>query len=162
MMYNEVDIIQHMPKVKGAYFLPFHMDHAWRCDAIKEYRAKSLTFEDRIRMLEIQSLSGPTVSAFLGDEPVAMFGCVLLWVGVGEAWSLLSEKARRYPIAMTKAARIFFDQCESIFNLHRLQITVNSNDKRAMGWAKTIRFEPEGLMLRYSADKDDTYMMRRI
>lgn len=162
MMYNELKIIQHMPVVKGAYFLPFHIDHARRCDAIKEYRSESLTFEDRIHMLEVQSIGGPTVSAFLGDEPVAVFGCMLLWTGVGEAWSLLSEKARRYPIAMTKSARIFFDQCESIFNLHRLQITVNSNDKRAMGWAKTLGFVSEGLMLGYSADKDDTHMMRRI
>jgi hypothetical protein len=160
-MYNEVNIIKHMPIIKGAYFLPFHMDHAWRCDAIKEFESKSLTLEDRIRMLEMQSLSGPTVSAFLGDEPVAVFGCVLLWSGVGEAWSLLSEKARRYPIAMTKAAKCFFNNVETQFNLHRLQITVKSTDKRAMGWAKTLGFVSEGLMLQYSADKEDNYIMRK-
>lgn len=160
-MYNEVDIIKHMPQIKGAYFLPFHMDHAWRCDAIKEFESKSLTIEDRIRMLEMQSLSGPTVSAFLGDEPVAVFGCVLLWAGVGEAWSLLSEKARRYPIAMTKAAKVYFEQVERQFNLHRLQITVKSTDRRAMGWAKTLGFISEGLMLQYSADKEDNYIMRK-
>jgi len=160
-MYNEVNIIKHMPIIKSAYFLPFHMDHAWRCDAIKEFESKSLTLEDRIRMLEMQSLSGPTVSAFLGDEPVAVFGCVLLWSGVGEAWSLLSEKARRYPIAMTKAAKCFLNNVETQFNLHRLQITVKSTDKRAMGWAKTLGFVSEGLMLQYSADKEDNYIMRK-
>jgi len=90
-----------------------------------------------------------------------MFGCVFLWRGVGEAWSLFTEQSRRYPIAMTKGAISFFNSCQTLFNLHRLQITVNSNDKRAMSWAKTLGFVSEGLMIDYSADKDDTHMMRR-
>jgi hypothetical protein len=69
-----------------------------------------------------------------------MFGLVFLWKGVGEAWSLFTEESRRYPIAMTKGAIAFFDICQILFNLHRIQITVKSNDKRAVRWAKTLRF----------------------
>ena len=158
---NIVDILKKMPEVKGAYFLPFHVDHTHNFQGIIDYETKSVTLEDRIRYMDAQSRCGPTVTAFVDNVPVAVFGCVILWNGVGEAWSIFSEKARRYPIAMTKSAIAFFDIVEILFSLHRLQITVNSNDSRAMGWAKCLKFVPEGLMLEYSADKDDTFMMRR-
>ena len=163
LMYsnNIVEILKSMPEVKNAYFLPFHVDHTNNFQGIVDYETKSVTLEDRIRHLDIQSRSGPTITAFVGNNPVAVFGCVILWNGVGEAWSIFSEKARRYPIAMTKSAISFFDTCEISFSLHRLQITVNSNDKRALSWAKYLKFESEGLMKQYSADKDDTFIMRR-
>lgn len=160
-MYNEVDIVKKMPTGKGVFYLPFHIEHGYQCKAVDEYDSKQTTIEDRIRMLDGQSKAGPSITAFANNKPVAVFGCVLLWVGVGEAWAMLSEEARHYPITMTKAAKIFFNECTGIFNLHRLQITVKSTDKRAVGWAKTLGFIPEGLMIGYSADKDDTYIMRR-
>lgn len=158
---NIVEILKKMPEVKKAYFLPFHVDHTHNFQGIIDYETKSVTLEDRIRYLDIQSRSGPAVTAFYDNIPVAVFGCVILWSGVGEAWSVFSEKARRYPIAMTKGAISFFDIVEILFSLHRLQITVNSNDRRAMAWAKCLKFEPEGLMKAYSADKEDTFIMRR-
>lgn len=150
-----------MPTVKKAYFLPFHIDHTTNFQGIKDYATKSITLEDRIRYLDIQSKSGPAITAFVDNIPVAVFGCVILWNGVGEAWSVFSEKARRYPIAMTKGAFAFFDSCEILFSLHRLQITVNSTDKRALAWAHYIGFVSEGLMEKYSADQEDTFIMRR-
>ena len=163
LMYlsKTVEILKRMPEVKGSYFLPFHIDHTKNFQGLIDYEVKSITLEDRIRLVDSQSKSGPTITAFVNNIPVAVFGCVILWSGVGEAWSIFSEKARRYPIAMTKSAISFFDSCEILFSLHRLQITVNSNDKRALSWAKYLKFESEGLMKQYSADKDDTFMMRR-
>jgi hypothetical protein len=160
-MYNEIDIIKYMPTTRGTYYLPFHLDHGYQCKAVDEYESEQIALADRIRMLDIQSKAGPCITAFAHNEPIAVFGCVLLWPGVGEAWSMLSEKARRYPVTMTKAAKHFFMAVERQFNLHRLQITVKSTDKRAMGWAKTLGFVPEGLMLQYSADKEDNYIMRK-
>lgn len=150
-----------MPTVKKAYFLPFHVDHTKNFQGIIDYDTKSITLEDRIRYLDFQSRCGPAITAFVNNIPVAVFGCVILWNGVGEAWSVFSKQARRYPIAMTKSAFSFFDSCEISFSLHRLQITVNSNDKRAVAWAYYLGFKSEGLMKQYSADKDDTFMMRR-
>jgi hypothetical protein len=158
---NIVKILKSMPEVKNAYFLPFHIDHTNNFQGIIDYETKSLTLENRIRYLDVQSRSGPAVTAFVNNIPVAVFGCVILWSGVGEAWSVFSEKARRYPIAMTKGAFAFFDIVEILFSLHRLQITVNSNDERAVAWAHYLGFISEGLMTEYSADKDDTFMMRR-
>jgi|TARA_R110000823_G_scaffold283636_1_gene401813 hypothetical protein len=158
---NIVEILKAMPNVKKAYFLPFHIDHTKKFEGIINYETKTISLADRIGYLDVQSKSGPAITAFVNNVPVAVFGCVILWNGVGEAWSVFSEKARRYPIAMTKGAISFFDIVQILFNLHRLQITVNCNDKRAVSWAKYLKFESEGIMKKYSADKDDTYIMRR-
>jgi len=162
MFLTHVDqILKNMPDVNHGYYLPFHESHLDNFTGIQEYGSQSLSIEDRKRLIMFQSHCGPCITAFVNNKPVAMFGCVFLWRGVGEAWSLFTQESRRYPIAMTKGAISFFDHCQLLFNLHRIQITVNSNDKRAMSWAKTLKFVSEGLMINYSADKEDTYMMRR-
>ncbi len=45
---------------------------------------------------------------------------------------------------------------------HRVQITVKTSDTRAMSWAKALDFVPECNMLRYSADKYDYTLFRRL
>jgi len=150
-----------MPHVPGGYYLPFNISHLDNFQGIINYDSKAISLEDRKHYINFQSQSGPCITAFVYNIPVAVFGCVLLWRGVGEAWSLFAEEARRYPIAMTKGAKSFFDSCQISFNLHRLQITVKTSDKRAVGWAKTLGFESEGIMLKYSADQEDTFIMRR-
>jgi len=162
MYLHRIDqLLQSLPQLDNGYYLPFHSDHLVNFKGIIEYESQSITIEDRIHMLEYQSQLGPSITAFVNNTPVAVFGCVFLWQGVAEAWSLLTQESRRYPIAMTKAAIAFFDICQILFNLHRIQITVKCNDQRAVRWAKHLRFISEGTMIGYSADKDDTYMMRR-
>ena len=154
-------ILKKMPDVRHGYYLPFHESHLDNFEGIKEYGSQSITLEDRKRFIVFQSQCGPCITAFVNNRPVAMFGCVFLWQGVGEAWSLFAEQARRYPVAMTKGAMSFFDSCQILFNLHRIQITVKCDDKRAVRWAQSLQFVEEGVMQKYSADQDNTYMMRR-
>jgi hypothetical protein len=162
MFLNNIDhILKALPNLENGYYLPFHSDHIVNFKGIIEYESQSITIEDRIHMLEYQSQLGPSITAFVNNIPVAVFGIVFLWKGVGEAWSLFTQESRRYPIAMTKGAFAFFDSCQILFNLHRLQITVKCTDKRAVSWAKHLGFVKEGTMIAYSADKDNTYMMRR-
>lgn len=150
-----------MPTVKGGYYLPFHVNHLDNFEGISEYGAKSLSLEARKHYIHFQSQVGPAVTAFVHGVPVAVFGCVVVWSGLGEAWALFSPKARRYPIAMTKGAKAFFNACIQSYLLHRLQITVKTVDNRAVNWAKCLGFVIEGTMKEYSADKEDFYMMRR-
>lgn len=152
---------KYMPQVNGVHYLNYHPEHGKLFKGFQNYGFSSLSEQDRKQRIDIQSQAGPAITALLHFQPVAIFGCGILWSGVGEAWSVFDEQARRYPIAMTKGANRFFDICEILFNLHRIQITVVSNDKRAVRWAECLGFEAEGLMTQYSADKEDTYMMRR-
>jgi hypothetical protein len=163
MYLTNIDkILKAMPEVRHGYYLPFEIGHVFNFQGIEEYGSQSIKIEDRIKYLEYQSQLGPSVTAFVNRRPVAVFGLVFLWQGVGEAWSLFTKESRRYPIAMTKGAIAFFDSCQILFNLHRIQITVKCDDKRAVSWARYLNFVEEGTMLNYSADKDDTFIMRRI
>jgi hypothetical protein len=150
-----------MPKVKGVTYRQFTYEHLNNFEGLHDDNGFQTSKNDRKRRLVYQSQCGPCITALIDNRPVAIFGLVLLWDGVGEAWSSFSGEARRYPIAMTKGANTFFDICEILFSLHRIQITVRSNDKRAVSWAKCLGFKSEGLMTEYSVDKTDYYMMRR-
>jgi len=163
MFLTHVDkILKAMPEVKNGYYLPFHEGHLDNFKGIDEYESQSITIEDRKRFLVFQSYCGPSITAFVNRRPVAVFGVMFHWKGVGEAWSMFTQESRRYPIAMTKGAFAFFDSCQILFNLHRIQITVKCNDHRAVRWAKSLGFIEEGTMKEYSADKEDTYIMRRL
>jgi len=150
-----------MPKVKGVTYRQFTYEHLNNFEGLHDDNGYQTSKNDRKPRLVYQSQCGPCITALIDNRPVAIFGLVLLWDGVGEAWSSFSGEARRYPIAMTKGANTFFDICEILFSLHRIQITVRSNDKRAVSWAKCLGFKSEGLMTEYSVDKTDYYMMRR-
>ena len=160
-LINIDKILQAMPDVNNGYYLPFHASHLDNFKGIIEYDSKAITLEDRKQLLVNQSAYGPSVTAFVNSRPVAVFGLMFHWKGVGEAWSVFAEESRRYPIAMTKGAIAFFDICQILFVLHRIQITVKCNDQRAVRWAKALKFIEEGVMVKYSADQEDTFMMRR-
>jgi len=152
---------EYMPKVIGGYytnFKPYHLDN-FNEESI--FGVSGVGLDVCKAHIIQQSSSGPFVTAIVNGYPVAVFGAVIFWNGVAEVGALFTEQARRYPIAMTKGAYVFFDICEILFTLHRLQITVRSNDQRAVNWAKRLGFVEEGILKQYSADKQDYYMMRR-
>lgn len=108
-----------------------------------------------------QATLGPAVTAFLNLKPVACFGFVEIWHGVAEAWLIADDKARTKPIGMTKVGKTFFDIAEISYALHRVQISVRTNDTRAYHWAEVLGFAKEGVMRQYGPDGADHYIMAR-
>lgn len=158
---NRDTLNKYMPKIKNGGYVPFNELHLKTFQGSDNYGIQQMSPEVREQRIIHQSHCGPTVTAYINNRPVAIFGCVILWDGVGEAWSLFSKESRRYPIAMTKGAFTFFDICEILFALHRIQITVRSDDKRAMSWASFLGFREEGLLKAFGPDKTDYYIMRK-
>ena len=150
-----------MPKFTRGGYTQFKPEHLINFKGIDFNEVSLLSRKDRERHIIFQSQCGPAITAYIGSTPVAIFGIGFIWKGVGEAWAMFSEQSKRYPIAMTKGASTFFDIVEILFALHRIQITVRSDDERAVAWAKHLRFVSEGLMHEFSADKKDCFMMRR-
>lgn len=155
------EVLENLPHVDGSYFLPFHVDHLDNLDNIETY-IQMLGLEGFKRQIAGQAARGPVITAFLHGQPVAVFGCGLLWNGVAEVWSLLSEKSKRYPMTMIRAAKAFLDICWITFNLHRLQISVKTSDNVAMRFAQALKFEPEGIMAKYSPAQEDFTLFRRL
>jgi hypothetical protein len=161
-MYLSIkELNDNLPKVKNVIFTTFVVDHAFSISG-GEFAglstAKCIGIKD---MLETQARYGFAVSCWLNGEVVAVFGCTKLWDGVAEMWSVIGNKARTHPIAMTKIGIAFADMCEIAMGLHRLQITVKTSDNRAISWAKAIGFISECTMREYSMDKFDYDLMVR-
>jgi ribosomal protein S18 acetylase RimI-like enzyme len=145
----------------GVVFLPFHMEHLER---IKVTQPEVLALSKGVNMktmIRAQSEMGVAITAFLYGTPVAILGCVLCWEGVGEMWMIIDERARTVPVALTKSALRLCDIFEIYLRLHRLQITVRKDDRRAVRWAQRLGFNTEGLMLKYGPDQSDFYLMAR-
>jgi hypothetical protein len=161
-MYLSIsDLNKYMPKVDGVVFAPFILKHAIDIEG-GEFSGYSTQRMIGVKaMLETQAKYGFAYTCFLHGEPVAVFGCSLLWGGVGEMWSVIGNVARTKPIAMTKIGIAFADISEIAMGLHRLQITVKTSDIRAMNWARAIGFISECTMKQYSEDKEDFNLMIR-
>ena len=113
-------------------------------------------------MLEAQARMGDAITALLHGRPVACFGSVDVWNGVAEMWLLIEDRGRSYGKTLTRAAIGYRDFIVIAKNLHRLQITVNCDDSRAVRWGQAIGFEIESIMKAYGPTGSDYYLMRRI
>jgi hypothetical protein len=161
MYLNIKDINDNIPKVNGLILVPFLVEHAMDISA-GEFAGYSAQRIVGVRaLLESQAQHGFAYTCFLYGEPVACFGCVPLWKGVAEMWSVIGDVARTRPIAMTKIGITLADMAEIAMGLHRLQITVKTSDARAISWGKAIGFISECTMKQYSDDKQDYDLMVR-
>jgi RimJ/RimL family protein N-acetyltransferase len=162
MYLNIKEINEMLPIVRGVFFVPFVVNHAFEIEG-GEFDGLSAQKMIGIQsMLETQAKFGFAYTCFLDGKPVAVFGCSILWEGVGEMWSVIGDIARTKPVAMTKVGIAFVDICQISLGLHRLQITVKTSNNSAVKWARAIGFISECVMKRYSADKLDYNLMVRL
>jgi len=147
--------------MKGSFFMPFSPAHTERLHVTQPEIVAASKFIDISEAIINQASLGPAVTAFYGSQPVACFGFVPIWTGVGEAWLIADDKARSKPIGMTKMAKLFFDILQISYELHRVQIAVRTSDTRAHKWALFLGFKEEGIMRRYGPDGADHYIMAR-
>lgn len=142
--------------------VPFNPVHALN---IRIGDVASMAMRDNLNFVDLmaaQAASGHAITVLLHGTPAACFGSVSIWKGLEEMWCLLEERARKYPLAMTKIAIAYRDYRVIAGNLRRLQLNVRCSDQRAFRWAKAIGFELEAKMRRYGPDGSDFYLMSRV
>lgn len=143
---------------RGIFFMPAVEHHVQRINISNE---EVLVHEDYQATVLDQLRMGPAVTAFADLKPVAVFGFVPIWNGLAEAWLLVDNQARKYPIAMTKYGKAVQDIAKISLGLHRIQITVRIMDKRAYKWALALGFKEEAVMSKYGPDQVDYILMAR-
>jgi hypothetical protein len=153
---------EQMHKRRGLFTLPFVIDHFDQMDIDQpELLAVSRGYGIR-DMVSSQAQLGTAITIFYHGKPVAIVGVILFWGGVGEMWALFDHQARKMPSTMVKCALSFIDIAMRYLHLHRLQITVRTDDSRAIRYAKSLYFETECVMRKYGPDKVDSYLMTRL
>lgn len=105
---------------------------------------------------------GPAWTLLSDGRPIMSGGVVILWPGVGEAWTLISKQVTDYPLAAVKALRKCIAEAVERHGLRRIQATARRNDDRAVALLHVLGFKVEGLMPRYGPDGEDYYMCGRV
>lgn len=155
------EIVAALPKSPQFTWLPFNSGHVMTMDLKDSEYSTTSKIMPLDSMLEAQAQYGHAITALLNGRPVAVFGTVKIWQGVGEMWMICEERLREHKNYFTRAAIAYRDYTVIAGNLHRLQITVRCADLRAVRWALFIGFEIDGMMKRYGPDQSDFYMMSR-
>lgn len=98
---------------------------------------------------------------FLVDsKPIAVFGLVPLWNGVGECWMLGSPDLSNHKLSLIKILRKFTDHLLTS-GLHRVQIYVNDTTA-GHKWAKILGFTYEGTLRKHSIEGNDNSIYSKI
>jgi len=152
---------EQMHKRRGVFYLPFVIEHFDQLDTDQPELIAVARGYDLRAMIYSQSQLGAAATAFQGNRPIAIFGVVLFWGGVGEMWSIFDNRAREYPASMLRCGSSFVDIAMRYLHLHRLQITVRTDDIRAIRYAQALKFEIETVLKKYGPDKVDYLLMTR-
>jgi len=108
-----------------------------------------------------QSRMGHSATITLNDKPVICFGFIPLWQGVAEAWALIDVEIGTKTVPFAKVTKHIFMGIGSVMGLHRLQMYVQQDSKRAIRYAEFCNFKQEGLLKQYSPVKDNFYIYGR-
>jgi hypothetical protein len=148
-------------KRRGMYYLPFVPEHFDHLDFDhKEISVLSHVYDIK-SMVSQQAQMGVAFTAFRGGKAIAVLGVVNIWPGVGEMWSIFDNQAREIPATALRTGRSFGDIAIRYLQLHRLQITVRTDDNRAFRYAEAIGFKTESVMRKYGPDQVDYLLMAR-
>ena len=142
----------------GIIFVPFLPEHT-RHLKVEQRDVTAFGPSDIQEMLSWQSKQGLAITVLKHGKPIGIWGSVKIWDGVEEAWFVTEELTRQYAVSMTRVAKLFISLRFQEASLHRLQITVRCDDKRAERWAKCLGFHTEGTMKGFGPDGADFYMM---
>ena len=160
-MYSHLFDELNKKKPNGVFFMPFNRVHYNSMNISQLDLVAQEKYMDVGARLESQSASGFSATVFLNLKPVMSFGIVPIWNGVAEAWMVADDLIKTRPYILTKYSKRFIDIVPISLALHRLQITVRIQDKRAVSWARFLGFTEEGILRGYGPDKANYYMMRK-
>lgn len=105
--------------------------------------------------------AGPAWTLCLDGSPVACGGVVLLWRGVGEAWSLSAEGLGPFALRLHRIVAARLAEAEARHALHRIQASVRTDNNQGRRWLARLHFREEGVMKGYGPMGHDFMRLAR-
>ena len=104
--------------------------------------------------IEVQTALGPTWTACLDDQPIAIGGITLPWPGIGMAWMIVGEQMAPYRIWFTRTTKRFLLDTIHRYNLHRVEAQALEESLTNQYWLERLGFHVEhnGRAQAYLAD----------
>lgn len=98
-----------------------------------------------------------------GSGRVIFFGgVVVIWNGVGEAWSVMSDLVEHNPLAVVREIRRRIEEAFENHGLRRIQAIIADDNPRAVKLMRLAGFEVEGILRGYSPDGKDCFILGRL
>ena len=137
---------------------------AWHLDWLDSDNINGLGLAAYISKEDAKKLEHHSISwtGLQGGKIVGCGGFTPLRTGVAEVWLYLNPDAfKRKKVALRLMRHILNDIIQRE-KYHRLQAVVLKGYKEGMRFAEFFGFENEGLMKKYTTDKEDFYRYARI
>lgn len=141
---------------------PVHVGHVLAAARSAPYSmirgVSAAGFADLIRRYQS---AGSAWAMVVDDRAIALGGVYRLWDGVGEAWLMSTPAIEQYRFTFARITRIVIDEAILAMGLHRVQMAVCHQHRRAIRFARWLGLAPEGIMRAYSADRCDYVRLAR-
>lgn len=105
--------------------------------------------------------AGPAWTLCLAGRPIACGGVVLLWRGVGEAWSLSAAGLGPFALRLHRIVAARLAEAEAQYGLHRIQASVRTDNGEGRRWLARLHFWEEGEMKGYGPMGHDFMRLAR-
>jgi hypothetical protein len=161
MFTNQDNLISDIVNSPDVKFVKFHWAHPLNVKLRFHAQNYFDNIPNYINVLKLYSAEKWSHTALYKGEMALFFGVCKLWPGVAEAWMLTTPVVEGHGVKMLRGAMRYFDKAMREMKLHRMQITVNVNDRVAIRYANALKFEREGLLTGYGPDGSDHEMLAR-
>ena len=125
---------------------------------IEEQKIKDTAFS----LLRVNAKRGPAYTGFKNGKVLGIAGVIILWKGVGEAWTIISPEAKKYKISLHKVIKTNLDRIIKEHNLHRVQTYVKIDWHSSQKWMEMLGFECEAILEIFGPNKEDYYLFARL
>lgn len=97
-----------------------------------------------------------------GEEIVAAGGVITKWPGMGELWLHVVGELDGKVLPFCRTIRKMIERIRERGHFFRLQMNVETDRADYVKFAEFLKFQREGLMRKYGADKKDHWLYARI
>ena len=135
---------------------PFEVDDAKQLKGMAiERGANLLDWAEAMAMTK-----GPAFTGLVDGKVAGCGGVVVLWDGVGEAWSIFPDWAKKYKRYVLLYCRRFMEESAEDLKLWRVQATLEEGLPES--WLEHLGFVKKCTMTGYQPDGSDAGMWEKI
>jgi len=152
--------VENLSNVIVVEFKSFILDYM----ALGQTDQNNLEFIPHYReYLDAASEQGLGYAVLDNGKPIVCFGLSEIWPHVAECWLIPDvDMIKKWRLKFHKGSLNFMIKTAKNLNLHRIHVTVDKDNPVALKWIRRMKFEPEGILKKYSYDKRDMVMYSRI
>ena len=159
------NLIERLNEVlpENARAVPFHWGHLHLMEVSEDQALTMKNIPDYDKIVQHYADNGPSCTVIVDGRPGFSFGTFCPWPNLYEMWLIADQPtAKKYPVGLTRYAKLAVLMVEHVANPMRLQLVVRRDNFSACKWARAIGFEEEAIIRKYTTDGRDCVFYARV